>query len=413
MKDKTTLARPLGDSGRVSDTWQQATRLVHAGPHSSAQAGLINPPIERASTIIYANVDAYMSRHEGLYDDVIYGLYGTGTTFALAKAIADLEGGAASVITSSGTSAIALTLSAFVQVGDHILIVDCIYGPTRKFLIEILMRFGVEIEFFRADIGSNIATLCRPNTRLIYLETPGSQTFDLIDVPAITKVAREKEILTALDNTWATPVFFKPIKHGVDISIASATKYLSGHSDCMLGAMTAGNEITYRRLKDVAARWGNCASPDDCYTVLRGLRTLATRLTQHQATAKTLVDWFSKQPEVRAIHYPAYKSDPGHTIWARDFQGASGLFGIALDSLDEDETRAFFNHLSIFQMGSSWGGFESLAVPAWPAPVRAFPNRQPSGALIRFHAGLEDANDLIQDLEAAFARIRHIRNAKA
>lgn len=390
-------------------SWDQATRAVHGGPHASEQAGLINPPVHRASTIIYDSVDAYMSRHQGLYDEVIYGLYGTRSTFALADAIAELEGGHATVVTSSGTSAIALTLSAFVAAGDHILVADCIYGPTRKFLASVLARFGVDVEYYDPHIGADIEALCRPNTRLIYMETPGSQTFDMMDVPAIARVAKGHGIISAVDNTWATPLYFRPLLHGVDVSIASATKYLSGHSDCLLGTMTASTDEIFRTLKDTAARWGNCASPDDCYLVQRGLRTLDARLDRHQRTAIALVEWLTQQPEVIAIRYPGHASDPGHAIWKRDFTGATGLFGVQIDDFTNAEARAFFNDMKLFQMGSSWGGFESLAVPAWPAPERSYPNGEQAGALIRIHAGLEAPVDLIADLEAAFTRIRALR----
>ena len=406
QKSGQRLTRPGGGA------WQDPTRAVHAGPRPQAQRGLINPPVDRASTIIYDSVEAYMDRHQGLYDEVIYGLYGTRTTFALAEAVSELEAGHATVITSSGTSAIALTLTAFVGEGDHLLVADCVYGPTRKFLTDVLARFGVEVEYFRPDIGPEIAALCRGNTRLIYMETPGSQTFDMIDVPAIVAVARSRNILTAVDNTWATPLFFKPLAHGVDVSLTSATKYLSGHSDCLLGTMTAGSEAIYRRLKDAAARWGNCASPDNCYLVHRGIRTLDARLERHQRTAATLIDWFLDQPEVVAVRYPAHPADPGHAIWKRDFAGASGLFGVQLDRLTSPETAAFFNELSLFQLGSSWGGFESLAVPAWPAPIRDFPSGEAEGALIRIHAGLEAPQDLIADLNAAFRRVRAMRDGK-
>jgi cystathionine beta-lyase len=389
--------------------WNQATRAVHGGPHASEQSGLINPPVHRASTIIYDSVDAYRNRHQGLYDEVSYGLYGTRSTFALAEAIAELEGGRATVITSSGTSAIALTLSAFVASGDHILVADCIYGPTRKFLASVLSRFGVDVEYYDPHIAADIGALCRPNTRLIYMESPGSQTFDMMDVPAIARVARAQGIVTAVDNTWATPLYFRPLQHGVDVSIASATKYLSGHSDCLLGTMTAATEDVFRALKDAAARWGNCASPDDCYFVQRGLRTLDARLDRHQRTAIALVEWLNQQPEVIAIRYPGHASDPGHAIWKRDFTGATGLFGVQLDALNDAEARAFFNEMKVFQMGSSWGGFESLAVPAWPIPERSFSNGEQAGALIRIHAGLEAPVDLIADLEAAFARVRELR----
>ncbi|MBO9695953.1 MAG: cystathionine beta-lyase [Sphingopyxis sp.] len=405
-RDASAMRRDAGPR------WQEATRAVHAGPRPAGQGGLVNPPVDRASTIIYATVEAYMDRHKGLYDEVIYGLYGTRTSFALAEAVSALEGGFAAVVTASGTSAIALTLAAFAGQGDHLLVADCVYGPTRRFVTEVLARFGVEVEFFGAGIGADIAALCRPNTRMIYMETPGSHTFDMIDVPAIAQVARSRGILTAVDNSWATPLFFRPLAHGVDISIASATKYLSGHSDCLLGTMTAASETVYRQLKDAAARWGNCASPDDCYLVHRGIRTLDARLERHQRTAATLVDWFARQPEVTAIRYPAHPDDPGHAIWKRDFTGATGLFGVWLDGLNDEETRAFFNPMTLFQLGSSWGGFESLAVPAWPAPVRDCPGDEPQGALIRIHAGLEAPADLVADLEAAFARVRALRGAR-
>ena len=409
MQDNHDGKWPEEPASPKGHAWQDPTRAVHGGPRPRDQRGLINPPVDRASTIIYDSVEAYMDRHQGLYDEVIYGLYGTRTTFALAEAVSELEGGCATVITSSGTSAIALALTAFVAGGDHLLVADCVYGPTRKFLTDVLARFGVEVEYFRPDIGAEIAGLCRSNTRLIYMETPGSQTFDMIDVPAITAVARSRGILTALDNTWATPLFFKPLAHGVDISLASATKYLSGHSDCLLGTMTAASDAVYRQLKDAAARWGNCASPDNCYLVHRGIRTLDARLERHQRTAATLIEWFAQQPEVVAVRYPAHPADPGHAIWKRDFTGASGLFGVQLDGLTPPETSAFFNEFSLFQLGSSWGGFESLAVPAWPAPIRDFPNGEADGALIRIHAGLEAPQDLIADLAAAFARVRALR----
>ncbi|RSU24669.1 cystathionine beta-lyase [Sphingomonas koreensis] len=395
--------------GPQASTGRDPTLVVHAGPAPRDQAGVINPPVDRASTIVYDSVEAYMDRHKGLYDTVIYGLYGTRTTFALAEAVSALERGYATVITSSGTSAIALTLTAFASAGDHLLVVDCVYGPTRNFLADVASRFGVEVEYYPPDIGGEIARLFRPNTRLVYMETPGSQTFDMIDVPSIAAAARARGIPTAIDNTWATPLFFKPLDHGVDISIASATKYLSGHSDCLLGTMTAASEPVYRQLKDAAARWGNCASPDNCYLVHRGIRTLAARLDRHQRNAARLIDWFVEQPEVVAIRYPAHPADPGNAIWKRDFTGASGLFGVQLDGLTPAETSAFFNSMSLFQLGSSWGGFESLAVPAWPAPVRAFPNGEADGALIRIHAGLEEPEDLIADLAAAFGRVRALR----
>lgn len=389
-------------------SFAEATTLLHSTSPSAQQAGLLNPPVHRASTIVYDRVEDYIDRHRHLYDGVIYGLYGTETSHALGSAIAQLEGGIRTVLTSSGTAAISLSLAAFLAAGDHLLVVDTVYRSTRRFCDEVLTKYGVEVCYFSPAIGSEIASLIRPHTRMIFLETPGSLTFELIDVRAITTVAREQGILTALDNTWATPLLFRPIEHGVDISIAAATKYLSGHSDVMLGAMTAATADIYKRLKDTAARWGSSASPDDCYLVHRGLRTLDVRLERHQRTALELAAWFETQPEVRRVLYPALPGDPSHSIWKRDFTGASGLFGVLLDPMSATERAALFNGLSLFKLGSSWGGFESLMVPSWPAPTRSCSTLD-DGALIRVHAGLERGADLICDLEQAFARLRSVR----
>lgn len=399
-------------AGGGSSKLSSLTRLVHSNSPSASETGLLNPPVHRASTILYDTVEEYIGRHSRLYDGVIYGLYGTETTFALAAAIADLESGYQTVITSSGTAAISLSLGAFLKSGDHLLVIDTAYRSTRRFCDEILAGYGVEVTYFPPDVGSEIGSLLQPNTRMVFLETPGSLTFELADIKAITSVTRERGIITALDNTWATPMLYRPIEHGVDISIAAATKYLSGHSDVMLGAMTAATEDVYKRLKDTAARWGASASADDCYLVHRGLRTLDVRLERHQRTALQLCACFGQQPEVRKVLYPALSSDPGHALWKRDFDGASGLFGVLLNPMSPAERSAFFNGLEIFKMGASWGGFESLMVPAWPPPVRTCSEVE-EGALIRVHAGLESVDDLVCDLEAAFARLRSAGGAQA
>lgn len=381
------------------------TELVHSNSSSGRTAGLLNPPVHRASTIVYGTVEDYIDRHTRIYDDVIYGLYGTETTAALEEAIAKLERGHRTIVTSSGTAAISLALSAFLKGGDHVLVIDTAYRSTRRFCDETLASFGVEASYFPATVGTGIETYIRPNTRAMLLETPGSLTFEMADIAAIAKVARSREIITILDNTWATPLFFRPIEHGIDVSIAAATKYLSGHSDVMLGAMTAGSPEVFRKLKDTARHWGNCVGPDECYLVHRGLRTLDVRLERHQRNAASLIAWFQKQPEVRRVLYPALPDDPGNALWERDFAGATGLFGVLLEPMSQAEMSAFFNDLALFKMGASWGGFESLMVPAWPPPVRScMPVGE--GSLIRVHAGLESAEDLISDLELAFARWR-------
>ncbi len=398
----------FGDDGDQTVAVSATTTLVHSTSPSGSNAGVLNPPVHRASTIIYDTVEAYTGRHSRIYDEVIYGLYGTETTFALEAAIANLEKGYRTVVTSSGTAAISLSLAAFLGAGDHLLVIDTVYRSTRRFCDDVLTGMGVEVSYFNPGIGADIAEQIRPNTRVIFLETPGSLTFEMPDIGAITAVARPREIITMIDNTWATPLLFRPIEHGVDVSISAATKYLSGHSDVMLGAMTASNIEVFKKLKESARYWGNCVGPDDCYLVHRGLRTLDVRLERHGRNAAALIAWFQQQPEVRRVLYPALPSDPGHAIWKRDFDGASGLFGVLLDPFTEAETSAFFNQLKLFKMGASWGGFESLIVPAWPAPFRSCSSLE-EGALIRVHAGLETSEDLIGDLEAAFARLRSVR----
>ena len=400
-------AKPRAQSNEAS----AVTQLIHSNSPSAMSAGLLNPPIHRASTITYSTVEDYVDRHKRIYDEVIYGLYGTETTHALEAAIAELEHGYRTVVTSSGTAAISLALSALLTSGDHVLVIDTAYRSTRRFCDEVLTSFGVEVSYFPPDVGSGIEAYIRPNTRAMLLETPGSLTFELADIGAITSVARAREIVTILDNTWATPLFFRPIEHGVDVSIAAATKYLSGHSDVMLGAMTAASPEIFRRLKDTARQWGNCVGPDECYLVHRGLRTLDVRLERHQRNAAALIKWFQSQPEVRRVLYPALRDDPGYSIWARDFSGASGLFGVLLNPLNRAEISALFNKLTFFKLGASWGGFESLMVPAWPPPVRSY-TEVAEGYLIRLHAGLESTDNLVEDLEAAFVRLREASKRK-
>lgn len=398
------MRKPLKDANR--GTWHDATCLTHEGAGSNTVPGLLNPPVCRASTIIFPSVEAYKDRHSGYYDSVIYGLYGTETTFSLAQAVAKLEGASNSIIVSSGTAAISLSITAFVERGDHILVADSVYGATRKFCSLMLKKLGVEVSFFDPCIGSDISDLFRKNTVVVFLESPGSQLFEISDIPAIAAAAKNANIITLMDNTWATPLLCKPLELGVDVSIQSGTKYLSGHSDVMLGMISVKSREHFERLKDTVGLWGNCAAPDDCYLVLRGMRTLDVRMERHQRNALTLIKWLQKQPEVLKIHYPALPSDLGYEIWKRDFTGASGLFGVSLQHMGDEKTAAFFNHLTLFGMGSSWGGYESLMVPAWPRPHREFNIPKEDFSLIRIHAGLEDSGDLLDDLGLAFQRLR-------
>lgn len=365
--------------------------------------GPVNAPVQRASTILFDDVDTYASRHSGFYDRVTYGLYGTDTTFALAADVAALEGGLRTVVTSSGTSAIALALTSVLEAGDHLLVADTVYGSTRKFCDEVLSRFGVATEYFDPVDVDDLARRFRRHTRAVFLEAPGSHTFEMTDVPAASELAHRHGATVLMDNTWATPVFFRPLAHGVDLSIQSATKYFSGHSDVMLGTITAANPDLYARVKDSAGRFGSNASPDDCYLVHRGLRTLDVRLQRHAANAMRLIEWLCGRPEVVRILYPGLPTDPGHALWRRDFSGASGLFGVVLQHRFAAVRQALFGALRLFGLGSSWGGFESLMVPAAPPPVRVQRPAPHDGYLVRIHAGLEHHDDLIADLDAAFA----------
>lgn len=404
LNTSTEESRP--QSGVDSKVLQPATLVARAGLGPSEQDGMLNTAVYRASTIVYPTVQSYKDRHDGFYDDVVYGLYGTKTTYALARAVQALEGANSTLIVSSGTAANAISMSTFVESGDHLLVADCVYGTTRKFADNVLTRFGVEVSYFDPGVGADIKDEVRPNTRAIFIEAPGSQLFEMIDVPAIVEVARKAGVITLMDNTWASPLHFRPLDVGIDVSIQAGTKYLSGHSDVMLGTISASKREHYELLKDMAGRMGNCAGPDECYLVHRGLRTLDVRMDRHVRNAAILVDWLLAQPEVSKVLYPALEVDPGYALWKRDFKGASGLFGVRMRGMSRAAEDAFFNHLNLFKMGSSWGGYESLIVPAWPLPQRSRRSLDKNESLLRVHAGLEDPADLIDDLNAAFVRMR-------
>ncbi|HEX6141153.1 MAG TPA: cystathionine beta-lyase [Geminicoccaceae bacterium] len=379
------------------------TILVDAGRDPLANHGVVNPPVYRASTILYPSVEAFETPREvrGVY----YGRSGTPTTFALEDALAALEGAHGAVLTGSGKTAVAQALMTFLEAGDHVLMVDTAYGPTRQFCDRVLARFGVETTYYDPLIGSEIERLIRPETRILYMESPGSLTFEVQDVPALVEVAKARGVLTMIDNTWATPFFFKPLTLGVDVAIVAGTKYIGGHSDLMLG-IASTTEEHYAALRKGMYDLGAFVSPDDCYQALRGLRTLAVRLERHQANAMALARWFEAQPEVHRVMYPALESDPGHALWRRDFRGASGLFGVLLEPCSEAAWHAFVDGLEHFGLGASWGGYESLVMPNWPERSRtatAWDARFPS---IRFHIGLEAPEDLIGDLERGFGRLR-------
>ncbi|HSI47182.1 MAG TPA: cystathionine beta-lyase [Ideonella sp.] len=391
-----------------SEAFALDTRIVHLGRDPQANHGIVNPPVYHASTFIFKSVaqllETRRDRASGAFEQFTYGREGTPTTRALEDAVTQLEGGYRAVVTSCGLGAICAALTAFLSAGDHLLIVDSLYGPVRQFCDEYLKRFGVEVSYFDPLIGADIAHLVQPNTRVIYLESPCSLTFEMTDVPAITQAARARGITTIMDNTWATPLCFQPLSHGVDVSIHAATKYISGHSDLMLGIAVC-NEAAFIPVKKTASASGYCGGPDDIYMALRGLRTLSLRLQRHQETATTIARWLQRRPEVARVMYPALPDDAGHAIWQRDFKGASGLFGAVLKPCSERQFAAMLDHMDLFLMGYSWGGFESLVVPTYPAALRSTRPWQEKGPALRLHAGLEDPDDLIRDLERGFARL--------
>jgi cystathionine beta-lyase len=382
------------------------TLLVSAGRDPQTNHGVVNPPVYHASTIVFPTVaELHASQKKRDPRKTRYGRHGTPTTFALEEAIASLEGGAEAIAMGSGVAAITAVLTAFVKTGDHLLMVDTAYGPTRRFCDTVLKRFGVATTYYDPRIGAGIAELIRPNTRLIFLESPGSLTFEVQDVPAIAAVARKSGIVTAMDNTWATPFYFKPLAHGVDVSVLSATKYIGGHSDLMMGLITT-TEAAYQPIRRAVEDFGGSAAPDDCYLALRGYRTLGVRLSRHQENGLKLAQWLYRRPEVARVLHPALPDSPDHALWRRDFTGASGLFAIELKPVAGPAVEAMLDGLELFGMGYSWGGFESLILPADPSHYRTAVPWTAPGPLLRIHAGLEDPQDLIADLEAGFARLR-------
>ncbi len=388
-----------------NDTRRDDTTLVHAGSHPDQQFGAVNPPVYHVSTVTFPTVAALEQATERRFDSrLYYGRYGTPTTFALEEAVAELEGGVRSVATSSGLAAVCATLCAFLKAGDHLLMVDTVYGPTRKFCDSVLRNFGVETTYYDPAIGAGIAGLIRPNTRLVFLESPGSLTFEIQDVPAIADAAHAAGAVVAMDNTWGTPLYFKPFRHGVDISVQAATKYIVGHADAMLGMVTTAREDHWNRVKNTVVAFGYSAGADECYLGLRGLRTLAVRLERHQRTGLALAEWLAGRPEVVQVLHPALPSDPGHALWRRDFTGACGLFGLILKPVEKHAVAAMLDGMTLFAMGYSWGGYESLILPA--EIHRTATAWNPPGPVLRLHAGLEAVEDLKADLDAGLARLR-------
>ncbi|HZS32879.1 MAG TPA: cystathionine beta-lyase [Methylomirabilota bacterium] len=380
------------------------TRLTQAGRDPDRQGGMVNPPVYRGSTVVYPTLAAFEERNARRYTGYAYGLHGTPTTLALGEALCELSGAAHAVVVSSGLAAVTQSLTAFLRHGDHALVADSVYEPTRTFCTEVLARFGIEVTFYDPALGGDIAALIRPATRVVYLESPGSLTFEVQDVRAIAAAARARGAVVILDNTWATPLHFRAFEHGVDVEVQALTKFVAGHSDLLLGAVLTRRDELHRAVRDQAAYAGDCAAPDVCYEALRGLRTLAVRMRRHAESAERVAAWLRARPEVARVLHPACPDHPGHALWRRDFRGGSSLFGVLLRTESEPAVAAMIEGLRLFRIGASFGGFESLVIPARPVRT-ARPWREP-GFLIRLHVGLEAVDDLVADLEAGFARLR-------
>ena len=379
---------------------QVETRLVTAGRNAKAQHGFVNPPVVHGSTVLYPTAED-LHAHRGEFQ---YGRHGTPTTKALQEMLMALEGPqcAGVGLAPSGLAAISTTLLAVLKAGDHLLVCDNVYRPTRNFCTGLLARYGVETDYFDPTIGTGIEQLLKPNTRAVLVEAPGSQSFEMPDIPAIAAVAHAHGALVIDDNTWATPLYHRSLEQGVDISMQAATKYIGGHSDIMFGTISA-NAKAWPMISEAIRLLGVCAGPDDVFLALRGLRTLGVRLAQHYCSGLEMARWLATRPEVTRVLHPALESDPGHAIWKRDFTGASGLFSIVLQPKPQQAVDALLDTLTLFGMGYSWGGFESLAIPFDCTSYRTATQWAPQGPTLRLHIGLENIEDLKADLDRGFA----------
>ncbi|WP_175011045.1 cystathionine beta-lyase [Burkholderia lata] len=383
------------------------TLVAHAGRYPDQHHGFVNTPVYRGSTVVFPSVDAMNSGRQRYQ----YGRWNNPSTDSFAEAISMLEGADGTVLAPSGLSACVSAILAVAGTGDHILIPDSVYGPTRHFCDTAGRRFGIETTYYDPAIGEGIEALFRSNTRVVFTESPGSNTLELQDIPAISRIARRHDAIVIADNTWATPVFFKPLAAGADISVMAATKYVVGHSDALIGTIAAGPRA-WSRVKEYHYQYGLHVSPDDVTLAARGLRTMATRLAQHQKSALTIAQWLETREEVARVLHPGLPSHPQHALWRRDFSGSSGLFSFVTRPMEEGALHAMLDGLSFFALGYSWGGYESLALTADPRKIRSATEWTDDGHLVRLTIGLESPQDLIADLDKGFARANAYRAAR-
>jgi cystathionine beta-lyase len=389
-------------SAKELNRFSERTRLVLAGRDPADSFGFVNPPIVRGSTVLYPTMDDFLARRARF----MYGTRGNPTIEALETAVNSMEGGAGCVLCSTGLMACTLPLIAALDAGDHVLITDSVYRPTRMFADGMLKRLGIESSYYDPLVGGDIAKLFKPNTKAVFTEAPGSQTFEMQDIPAIVAAAHARDVVVMMDNTWATPLFFDSHKAGVDYTIQAGTKYLAGHSDVLIGTISARTPEQFAKLRGAWEALGVLVGSEDAFLTLRGSRTMRVRLAEQEKAGLEMARWFQARPEVARVLYPALPEDPGHAIWKRDFTGASSLFTIVLNPTPMKAVGAMLDGLELFGMGASWGGYESLVTPFDCATFRTATNWTSEGPTLRFHIGLEDTADLKADLDAGFERLR-------
>jgi cystathionine beta-lyase len=397
----------VADEERAPETRRAglATRLSHAGRAGTHVHGFVNPALHRGSTVLYPSVAERRAYAPKKFDqELVYGLYGNPTHWSLEDVIAEIEGGTRCQIVSSGLAAVTTPLLAYLRAGDHCLMPDSVYGPTRTFCDQMLTALGIATSYYRPELApAELAALFRPQTRVLYLESPGSHTFEVQDIPALAALAHAKGAKALMDNTWGIH-FFQPFRHGVDVSIQALTKYVVGHSDLLLGAITVTDPAEWQRVRGAALLLGQYASPDDCWLALRGVRTMAVRLRYQMQSGLTVASWLATRPEVAQVLHPALPGGPGHEIWARDYTGACSLFGVVFQPCyTAQDTHRLVEALTLFGIGASWGGYESLALPTTGFITRTAGSLAFAGPMVRFYIGLEEPPDLIADLERGLA----------
>ena len=386
----------------TKNNYKNDTKNIIAGKRKKLSNGFVNSPVYKGSTVLFNTVEEMQSKMKNKNSQTLfYGRFGSPATFEFENAIADIDESYTAVATASGTAAIVASLLAVLKTGDHILMTDSAYGVSRNITKKLLNNMGITTTFYNPNLTNKIKELITNKTKLIFMESPGSLTFEIQNISMIVDIAKKYNLITVIDNTWATSLYLKPMNYGIDISIQSATKYIVGHSDAMLGVITTNKKYA-KQIRESAHNLGSCPGPEDIYLGIRGLKTLSIRLKKHQENAMKIIEWLLRQKEVNRVLYPALPDNPGYKIWKKDFKGASGLFGVVLENTRKDLIYKMLNNLKLFNMGYSWGGYESLILPVNPEKIRDTYKWNHTDLTLRIHAGLEDPEDLIKDLKNNF-----------